>query len=117
MCIRDRDNVGVAYNVMAKFDDAFFEPVTAKEMEESGIEPGDSFGYAEFPYAAHTWSDWPYYTAVLGYKDDSAYKAMGPKMLYGTTKDKKGWDHNGLKPDQEGDVYKRQVRKGPIEAS
>lgn len=104
------DAVGVAYNLMVKFDNAFFEPVTWKEARPAGYPDQSSDGTwggfrhdlntEEFPYAGHTWTTWPNYTVQPDYVKD--WNPWGPKMLYGTTRDKKGWDHKGQKPDGQG---------------
>ncbi len=97
------DAGGVAYNIMAKFDDAFFEPVTKQEMLAAGIkETSTTWNSNSFPWNSHTWTIWPRYDAVPGWKDDIEHVALEPKMLYGTTRDKRGWNHDGKKPDQEG---------------
>ena len=110
------DNVGVAYNLMAKFDNAFFEPVTDTEMKEAGfsldsektIISGGNFGYIH-----HTWLPWPDYTSVPGYEAGGRYDAWEPKVLYGTTQNGKGWNHEGLKPDDTG--YDEEMMKAAPE--
>lgn len=94
------DAVGVAYNVMTKFDNACFEPVTRQEMLDAGYTGENGMNGTEFPYVSHTWYPWPEYTECSDYR--AGWEAHGPKMLYGTTKDGKGWNHGGLKPDQAG---------------
>ena len=99
------DYVGVAYNVMAKFDNAFFEPVTWNEMMAVGYAPSNFFNYTEFKYVSHNWIIWPEYNELPDYKE--WYHAIGPKMLYGTTENGAGWSHKDasgkeLKPDEEG---------------
>lgn len=102
------DAGGVAYNVMAKFDDAFFEPVTKKEMVAAGIQESGSLNSTSFPWVSHAWTVWPRYDGVPGWLGEyEDYSALEPKMLYGTTKDKNGWSHKDadkreLKPDEEG---------------
>lgn len=91
------DAVGVAYNLMVKFDNACFEPVTWAESSAGNI--GD-LNVGEFPYVGHAWTVWPDYTKSPDYQN--GWDAHGPKMLYGTTKDGNGWNHSGLKPDQSG---------------
>lgn len=99
------DDVGVAYNLMTKFDNAFFEPVKDTEMEKAGFKldiEKTSISGGKFGYVHHTWLPWPEYTNVPGYQKGGQYDAWEPKMLYGTTQNKKGWDHKGLKPDGAG---------------
>ncbi len=102
------DYVGVAYNLMAKFDNAFFEPVTWQESRPVGYPdhaPWDGFKHdlnvEEFDYVGHTWTVWPNYTKQPDYPTHP-WGPWGPKMLYGTTKNKQGWDHKGQKPDGPG---------------
>lgn len=91
------DAVGVAYNLMVKFDNACFEPVT---WAESSAGDGGDLNVGEFPYVGHAWTTWPDYTKSPDYQN--GWGAHGPKMLYGTTKDGNGWNHGGRKPDQAG---------------
>ena len=94
------DAVGVAYNVMTKFDNACFEPVTRAELLSAGYTGENGMNGTEFPYVSHAWYPWPVYTECSDYQ--AGWEAHGPKMLYGTTKDGKGWNHGGLKPDEDG---------------
>lgn len=92
------DSAAVAYNVMTKFDDACFKPVTAQEMLDAGYTDNSDMHAAG--YLSQNWFRWPEYNLCSDYKQ--GWDAQYPKPLYGTTKDKDGWNHNGLKPDQTG---------------
>ncbi len=98
------DNVCVAYNLMVKFDNAFFEPVAAETLVNAGcggsIDSNGNIQGVNFrnegsvsKYAAFDWSDWPDYGKV------QIEKAWAPKILYGTIHEGKGWDHKEQKPD------------------
>ena len=101
------DNAGIAYNIMTKFDNACFEPVTWREIAPQGAEGVASYNWREFEYVGHAQTTWPMYDIVDGYDvNNSEHRPQGPKMLYGTTKDKKGWNHTkdgkALKPNEDG---------------
>lgn len=95
------DAVGVAYNVMTKFDNACFEPVTYQELQDAGYSGNNgSLNQTDYAYTSHTWYLWPRYTECSDYQ--TKWEAHGPQMLYGTTKDGQGWNHQGKKPNESG---------------
>ena len=97
---------GVAYNNMIKFDNSCFEVVSEAEVRRgTGNNDAYSFftpyydgayGDQENSYTSHTWTTWPEYNAVPGFdeREDKDKYAKHCKMLYGTTADGKGWNHD-----------------------
>ena len=92
------DAAAAAYNLMIKFDDACFEPVDKTELGNSGYH-GPGYGYKADDWSNYAWWDPLNYDL---WDPEGKAKPKEPKLLYGTTKDKTGWEHNGLKPDAKG---------------
>lgn len=101
------DDTGVAYNNMIKFDDACFELVTFNQMTATGY-TGSGIGVQYKPeyYASSKWHETPSYESCGDYDEEFVSTLNGSTkdvtILFGTTKDKQGWNHKGLTPDQKG---------------